>query len=947
MVSAGYAALLFEPKNLIFLDYTVLLYHLHLIKHSTAMSLVPLDAAATDNQGALQQQQQQQQQQRTDNPPPIPHITANIISLSSILRKFSEFSFAELSFILSIQPNDEQKKKKLLELIVHLRKEFVRLYVLLKWSKSSSIEFTKLIDLLSYLREQTQYFTNLIWATQGLNQSLLSAKLPNPDIVTSLEVLNHGVPILPTHNLIKRSELSSGKVLKVLKDLNVLLNIKFAMVDEIPRVFLENYKIKDGRIYIRTKDYNFQLSMLHEKSSFILINFQLNGAEDDEDDQGVENIPHSSKLRRVSNEILKMDNFNELEKVFKNYNNTIKFYLIHLKLNKIKNIKHQYYPEKFLIMLHYWISSFVFKNSYIEIGLNKSNELIYRWFKSGKFVKTFKDVQDIEIFLQDIQFKHSQEILSQINDLSVNNSLLQLNSRTGLFYFKNSTPFLNNSLKKLNLDEFKNINDNMKQLKLSHQFKQLISILTVTNWQVNDSQKLPHSDLRKILIFDRNDIDSLTPAQINNIGKSVKILTRHEWPMNWQLILFIDVNEIRGFIGTFNNSGNGGLEHFKEVKVDSLTYRNSKEFIGGATEEVLIELISSELEGTRFKHEEISGSGGDKKKSVTDDTMDIEINGGEGEKKPDTVKSKVKNGMFLIDTKSFVDVLYCSEVIYLKYEILESLEVKVEIHGKLLKNYQNLNLSELKIDNSKGFLQIEEIFKFNQVGNLKFLNGIKSKLKKLSKILELIDILQTEEGISLISINLNEIIFSYHSSENVIKLKQSSTGIKSIEFNDSNPHKLCQLSIQEYLNRNGISKLVKYLTNTITLFDKFKTISNSSIHQEGGKQLSLEIIPKNVNNFDILYFNSQSGKLIRLMIQIRKIENKDVFKFYLAVECSLEKDQAVFNEVLKFSSNKSNSNNTNGFSKGVVLLNDCVVCGGGEKLESSIDYLNKLILERF
>jgi hypothetical protein len=83
------------------------------------------------------------------------------------------------------------------------------------------------------------------------------------------------------------------------------------------------------------------------------------------------------------------------------------------------------------------------------------------------------------------------------------------------------------------------------------------------------------------------------------------------------------------------------------------------------------------------------------------------------------------------------------------------------------------------------------------------------------------------------------------------------------------------------------------------------------------------------------------------MIQIRKIENKDVFKFYLAVECSLEKDQAVFNEVLKFSSNKSNSNNTNGFSKGVVLLNDCVVCGGGEKLESSIDYLNKLILERF
>lgn len=805
-------------------------------------------------------------------PPPIPHITANIIPLSSILRKFTEFSFTELSYVLSIQPNDEAKKKKLLELIVHLRKEFIRLYVLVKWSKSSSIQFTKLIDLLAYLREQTQFFTNLIWSFQNLNQSLLSAKLPNPDIVTSLEVLNNGEPILPSHNLIKRKNISNLKILKTLKNLNVLLNIKFAMIDNIPKIFLNDYQIKDGRIYINTNDYNFQLSILDENSSFVLIDFKFNFNE---------TIPNCLKLKKIANEMLKKDNFIELEKIFKNYNNSIKFYLIHLKLNKIKFIKHQYNPEKFLIILNYWVNSIVFKNSYVEIGLNKSNDLIFKWFKSGKFVKTYKNVLDIEIFLKDIQLNHSNEILSKINDLSINNSLLQLNTNTGLFYFKNSTPFLNNFLKKLNLDEFDKINENLKNLKLSQKFFEIISILKVTNWQINDSQKLNPTDLKRLL---NND----------SLPKSIKLFRRNEWPINWQLILLIDVNEIRGFIGIFNKNLN--LNHFKELKIENLEYKNSKNFIINITEEILIELISFELKTSNFKHNLIEN----------DDSLE-------------------KSGLFLIETNSFVKILNCSNVLYLKYEINSNLNIKIELNGKLNKNFNNLNnMDEIKINNSNGFFQIIETFKFNKIQSLNFLKLIKLNLIKLSKILNLIDILNLYK-INLISINLNEILFSYKDNNNEIKLKLANN---LIEINELNPHKLCQLSIQEYFNNNGIRKLINYLNNTIVLFELFKKYNDLKF-----KDFNIEIISKNLNNFNILYFNNKSSELIRLIILIKIVNNE--FKFYLSIESNNK-----LNEVFKF----NNSNNK--FSKNVILLNDAILVNQDD-LENSLNVLNDLIIEKY
>lgn len=443
-----------------------------------------------------------------DTVPELPHVTNNILPLSNILRYYTQEAFKQLSRLIENLANtkssesDASRKKKFLELIISLRRDFIKIYTLVKWAQNLK-DISKLIDLLNWLRSQEFYFENLGYGLNELN-GFSGAKLPNSDILTSLEVLVKGRPQLPSYNFISKPKVSPEKILEVMHDLNLTLMTRMALTLDMPRRFHNNYEIKDGRVII-TIPSEFQVSITvandliidndedYYKSPFFFIDFAfLFGINPDtslithKDSKIITRLPKSSreKLESVINLVLLKQSLNGLYDVLHKYAISFKLYLISRQLRDLSvnskwrnNIQFKYSSS--LIIINYWSNHYLSKNwkSFIEIGIDKKYNLNFRWFKNGKY-NLNHDIQDIsgnnsdpeeaddlsvDSIMNLIINKHSEILMSKIynqllqmvpNDSSsfINSyqllikltprksTILAINPLTGFFYFMEPSP---------------------------------------------------------------------------------------------------------------------------------------------------------------------------------------------------------------------------------------------------------------------------------------------------------------------------------------------------------------------------------------------------------------------------------------------------------------------------------------------------------------------------
>lgn len=440
--------------------------------------------------------------------PDLPHVTNNIIPLSNVLRFYTQEAYKQLNRLIENLANtrssesDVLRKKKFLELIISLRRDFIKIYTLVKWAQNSK-DVSKLIDLLNWLRTQEFYFENLGYGLNELN-GFSGAKLPNSDILTSLEVLVKGRPQLASYNFIAKPKVSPEKILEVLHDLNLTLMARMALIHDIPRRFIGNYEIKDGRVIITIPN-EFQVSITvandliidseedYYKSPFFFIDFAfLFGINPDtglithKDSKIITRLPKASreKLEGVINQVLLKLSLSGLYEVLHKYAISFKLYLISRQLRDLSvnskwrnNIQFKYSSS--LIIINYWSNHFLSKNwrSFIEIGIDKKYNLNFRWFKNGKY-ELNHGIQDlsggsddseeaddlsVDFILNLIINKHSEIIMSKIYDQLVQivpndsstfinsyqllikltprkSTILAINPLTGFFYFMDPSP---------------------------------------------------------------------------------------------------------------------------------------------------------------------------------------------------------------------------------------------------------------------------------------------------------------------------------------------------------------------------------------------------------------------------------------------------------------------------------------------------------------------------
>ncbi|QPG74230.1 hypothetical protein FOA43_001555 [Brettanomyces nanus] len=485
----------------------------------------------------------------TTSAPYIPHITDNLTSLNVVLRRQALYTFHELSiFLKSLESStlsDNEKKRSFLELLVKFRQNFLRLYVISKWAQRS-LSVQTLIDLFAWLRQQSQTISGALTQLGTMKQSMVSAKIPNPDISTALEVLVKGRPQLPAHGFLKEVKLTPRLILRTLKRLNVAISTRLALQENLPSTFY-NYTVKDGRATFKVAGcFQCAISIADDNlkeqtdsadvpssasftSPFYLMDFKLGfRSKDTKLVPAITALPAGTfrHLERFADFQLAHHGLSGLYRLLHEYALSCKLYTLHRQLLQLRvglwrsHMVHTYDAERCFIVITYWLKRKA-PRSTIEIGKLGSDELGFRWIKEGRLYKShgLKLSQedgsiDIEGLVRKVIALHIELAVSAIQQgvfdtvesadkfctlyggsqlvLGVNHTrtvIYSIDPLSGDGYFQNPTPLMNAIARQINSDP-RNTFLGLLRLRLETQKQELAGILKTTGWQHIPAVKL-------------------------------------------------------------------------------------------------------------------------------------------------------------------------------------------------------------------------------------------------------------------------------------------------------------------------------------------------------------------------------------------------------------------------------------------------------------------------
>ena len=171
---------------------------------------------------------------------------------------------------------NQEKKEKLLSFAKDQKDIFIKLLVLLHWSKDVE-GISKIIDLNRWLRDRISRYGEVATDIARMKRYLAFIQVPNPDLRTAAEVLSgRTVSGFSDLGYIPPKQLTNKQALKTLRSLNSLLCTRLTLHEDLPQQ-LSKYRVHDGRVTFYVKDeFEVDLSVLNETfdSQFCLADFR-------------------------------------------------------------------------------------------------------------------------------------------------------------------------------------------------------------------------------------------------------------------------------------------------------------------------------------------------------------------------------------------------------------------------------------------------------------------------------------------------------------------------------------------------------------------------------------------------------------------------------------------------------------------------------------------------
>ncbi|KAL6858539.1 mediator of RNA polymerase II transcription subunit 14 [Trichoderma novae-zelandiae] len=171
-----------------------------------------------------------------------------------------------------------RKKAALLHFAQDMHAKWVKALVIVEWSRKASM-VSKLIDLKFHVDQQRILYDAALDGMSNVKRDLTYARIPSPDLKTSLQVLSTGTaPWMPDLQYIEPPPLTTEEQLRGIGDLDTLLSLRLNLDDfeKIPPQF-RNYTIESGRVTFKVAgEFEVDLTIADEdfEKQFWFIDFR-------------------------------------------------------------------------------------------------------------------------------------------------------------------------------------------------------------------------------------------------------------------------------------------------------------------------------------------------------------------------------------------------------------------------------------------------------------------------------------------------------------------------------------------------------------------------------------------------------------------------------------------------------------------------------------------------
>ncbi|KAH8108107.1 mediator complex subunit MED14-domain-containing protein [Cristinia sonorae] len=188
----------------------------------------------------------------------LPVVYDGQVPLGELVSRIAQAIYAELTELAETMPNmsDIQRKRVLAEWVVKTKKQVVKLYAVVRWSRDADV-VQKAMNVTAFLMDQNQQFVDAMNGLIYAKESLDPARLRNHDLLTSLDVLTTGSYLrLPTaikKLVIPQDPLTDDEVATTLRKMEDVIRYRLRMSEMVP-LEMSRYRIADGRAFFTASE---------------------------------------------------------------------------------------------------------------------------------------------------------------------------------------------------------------------------------------------------------------------------------------------------------------------------------------------------------------------------------------------------------------------------------------------------------------------------------------------------------------------------------------------------------------------------------------------------------------------------------------------------------------------------------------------------------------------
>lgn len=183
----------------------------------------------------------------------LPLEEADLISLAALVERLANFGYEALQNLAETLPSlpSSSKRAKIFNTALNVRKQFIKLLVLARWSKDIS-DLQKSRNIIALLSEQQWQHEDVFAGLTDIRKILPNARMRNADLPTAIDVLHTGtyrrLPASIKQMAVAPKPFTDQQALLIVSRLEDALRTRMACRELVPAP-LSNYTIHDGKVH--------------------------------------------------------------------------------------------------------------------------------------------------------------------------------------------------------------------------------------------------------------------------------------------------------------------------------------------------------------------------------------------------------------------------------------------------------------------------------------------------------------------------------------------------------------------------------------------------------------------------------------------------------------------------------------------------------------------------